>query len=146
MHTACVWSVKLPFAEYSIVKELLQSGLRPEPRLGRSRGPYAPLRSLAARWRSRTILSRASLAASPHRCGAAKPQKFSKTVEPESRAGVSGAPRGWRDSMPRSFLRRAGGSRGPSEAASAQCARSKQVENTGLEPVTSWLQTRRSPS
>jgi hypothetical protein len=23
MHTACVWSEKLPFAEYSVVKELL---------------------------------------------------------------------------------------------------------------------------
>src|SRR5215831_7839115 len=35
MHTACVWSVKLPFAEYSVVKYL--SRLRPEPGLGRSR-------------------------------------------------------------------------------------------------------------
>jgi hypothetical protein len=28
MHTACVWSEKLPFAEYSVVKELF--GLRPK--------------------------------------------------------------------------------------------------------------------
>src|SRR5438128_7062543 len=47
MHTACVWSEKLPFARYSIVKD--HSGLCPEPRLGRSRGPFAPLRSLARR-------------------------------------------------------------------------------------------------
>ena len=26
------------------------------------------------------------------------------------------------------------------------CQRANLVENTGLEPVTSWLQTRRSPS
>src|SRR2546428_504017 len=53
MHTACVWSEKLPFAGYSVVKD--HSGLRPEPRLGRSRGPKAPLRSLAARLRSLII-------------------------------------------------------------------------------------------
>src|SRR5438874_2118181 len=47
MHTACLWSEKLPFAGYSVEKELLQSGLCPEPRLGRSWGPKAPLRSLA---------------------------------------------------------------------------------------------------
>jgi hypothetical protein len=45
-----VWSEKLPFAGYSVVKD--HSGLGPEPRLGRSRGPFAPLRSLAARLRS----------------------------------------------------------------------------------------------
>src|SRR6266568_3412456 len=87
MHTACVWSEKLPFAGYSVVKDhsggniaprilwwsrgafprtpfarslvgpkgptpfacVNHSGLRPEPRLGRSRGPFAPLRFLAAR-------------------------------------------------------------------------------------------------
>ena len=49
MRTACAWSEKLPFAGYSVVKD--HSGLRPEPRLGRSRGP-APLRFLAARSRS----------------------------------------------------------------------------------------------
>src|SRR5215471_11608324 len=68
MHTACVWSVKLPFAEYSIVKE---------------------------------------------------------PVEPESRGGAFGPP-------PR--------------PARLNVAPSNKVENTGLEPVTSWLQTRRSPS
>ena len=42
MHTACVWSEKLPFARYSVVKE--PSGLDPEPRLGHSRAPRAPER------------------------------------------------------------------------------------------------------
>src|SRR5207248_10846353 len=42
MHTACLWSEKLPFAGYSVEKELLQSGLCPEPRLGRSWGPKSP--------------------------------------------------------------------------------------------------------
>jgi hypothetical protein len=61
MHTACVWSVKLPFAEYSIVKD--HSGGNVTPRIlsviaGRfppdplgslhSRGPKAPRRSLAS--------------------------------------------------------------------------------------------------
>jgi hypothetical protein len=34
----------------------------------------------------------------------------------------------------------------PSEAARAASDSRRMVENTGLEPVTSWLQTRRSPS
>ena len=67
MHTACVWSEKLPFAGYSVVKELF--ALR------------------------------------------AKTSKFSFFSGDESQ-------------MPEKNL----------------------VENTGLEPVTSWLQTRRSPS
>src|SRR4051812_36999447 len=46
-NTACVVvGKKLPFAEYSVVKD--QMGAKPpSPRLGRSRGPEAPLRSLA---------------------------------------------------------------------------------------------------
>jgi hypothetical protein len=32
------------------------------------------------------------------------------------------------------------------DVASCRRTRSIEVENTGLEPVTSWLQTRRSPS
>ena len=59
MHTACVWSEKLPFAGYSVVKD-----------------PPAPF--------------------------------------------------GFGEDAP--------------------CDASNLVENTGLEPVTSWLQTRRSPS
>ncbi len=64
MHTACVWSVKLPFAEYSVVKDL--------------------------------FVAASGLSAS-HRVAI----HVTATIV---------------------------------------------VENTGLEPVTSWLQTRRSPS
>jgi hypothetical protein len=55
METVCCGRKKLPFAEYSVVKD--QMGALPPcprdqlgalcPRLGRSRGPFAPLRSLA---------------------------------------------------------------------------------------------------
>src|SRR3989442_15673084 len=55
MHTACVWSEKLPFAGYSVVKDH-SGGIRPAeffgrrgatspgpPSLAHSRGPDAPL-------------------------------------------------------------------------------------------------------
>src|SRR5688500_12871500 len=50
MHTACVWSEKLPFAGYSVVKDHSASGfaLRAICAL-RSLGPYAQLRSRADR-------------------------------------------------------------------------------------------------
>jgi len=111
MHTACVWSEKLPFAGYSVVKDhsggniaprnlsvvagrfppdphrsltrgapmphsvrSRQSlGLRPEPRLGRSRGPFAPLRPLAAR-----SLAFARYVAT--RTRVAQPKSLAKTV------------------------------------------------------------------
>lgn len=57
---------------------------------------------------------------------------------------------------PRYSLPRAGSPLGPAKAGlpsrsppplpQAASARRSLVENTGLEPVTSWLQTRRSPS
>src|SRR5215471_11678795 len=71
MHTACVWSVKLPFAEYSVVKD-----------------PVAAFGDLVIWWLGELI------------------RQF--TNSPNHQFQV--------------------------------------VENTGLEPVTSWLQTRRSPS
>ncbi len=98
MHTACVWSEKLPFARYSVVKDHSAPGFA--LRAARSLvGPQRP-----------TPLPRTN---------------FSKTVEPEGRAGVLGA---------------------PGEASARQSRALNKVENTGLEPVTSWLQTRRSPS
>jgi hypothetical protein len=42
----CCGRKKLPFAEYSVVKDQ-RGGFAPKPPLGRSRGPDAPLRSLA---------------------------------------------------------------------------------------------------
>ena len=51
------------------------------------------------------------------------------------------------DSNPIAAIPRRGGAFGPPPSANAGgiCTLTK-VENTGLEPVTSWLQTRRSPS
>src|SRR5207247_6873113 len=107
MRTACAWSEKLPFAGYSVVKD--HSGLRPEPRLGRSRGPCP------------TPLPRSSLTlAASHRALALRSRHLSKsTAHRAASSGPSLKP--------------------PPEAL-------RVLENTGLEPVTSWLQTRRSPS
>jgi hypothetical protein len=89
MHTACVWSVKLPFAEYSVEKD-----------------------RVAARRARRRV-----------------PQPLTISGCDESRqASASWA------------------SRGPASQRRVNRAASNKVENTGLEPVTSWLQTRRSPS
>ena len=60
---------KLPFAEYSVVKERLQSGLRPEPS-SVAREALAPLRSLTARFARR------------RRATHAEAKNFSKTANP----------------------------------------------------------------
>jgi hypothetical protein len=105
MHTACVWSEKLPFAGYSVVKDHSAPGLafraslrgNPSPRnltvasgttspgppwLTRSQGPFAPLRSFALSVADK-ITSRDL---KPARC---------------SRAGPFSGPASWRDSMSR---------------------------------------------
>jgi hypothetical protein len=79
MHTACVWSVKLPFAEYSVVKDH-------ERNVDLAIGSSGYL--VVGSSRSNDQKTRRSIT------------KFAVNL----------------------------------------------VENTGLEPVTSWLQTRRSPS
>jgi hypothetical protein len=59
-NTACVLcgTEKLPFAGYSVVKDPSGSFAPRTPRLGRSRGPFAPLRSRGlARFRSLAIES-----------------------------------------------------------------------------------------
>ena len=115
MHTACahrglaaamaLWSVKLPFAEYSVVKERRDA-----------HRPHAyRCRNLPTLFRSDKFFKRDVRA---------------RSAEP----GPSGARRGRRDSMSRHVQR---GLKGLAP---------NKVENTGLEPVTSWLQTRRSPS
>jgi hypothetical protein len=106
---------KLPFAGYSIVKELLLSGGKIPRKLSVARdflprtpsahfargGPVAPLRSFA------NLLVYTEYSSYP-----------------QCEAGVSGPP----------------------PSANAGGIRKLVMENTGLEPVTSWLQTRRSPS
>src|SRR5438876_11731810 len=139
MHTACVWSEKLPFAGYSVVKDhsggniaprnlsVIAGRIPPDPhRSGPPRtaapvargDPFAPLRFLAAR-----SLAFARYVATLIRCGAKIFQRLSN-----QRA-------------------RSGGLRGLREGRVGQRPTpTNKVENTGLEPVTSWLQTRRSPS
>ena len=83
MHTACVWSEKLPFAGYSVVKDsFMHTACAVVEKL-----PFADIHC-----------QRPELAVS---------------LQPTTQRHES---------------------------------RVKLVENTGLEPVTSWLQTRRSPS
>ena len=93
---------KLPFVEYSVVKDQL---------LGRLRGPEAPCRFLARR-AVRVVLDSQTL-------------RSSKYYVAVTRRG------------PASLLRSGG---------ATLYVAANLVENTGLEPVTSWMQTRRSPS
>src|SRR5262245_33809863 len=106
MHTACVWSEKLPFAGYSVVKD--HSG-EPAPRnLAMAPGLLPPgrLRSLTHGAFCRCPVR--SLAQCQRSCRSVRTLHFAPALSPEP--GAVGV-----------------------------------MENTGLEPVTSWLQTRRSP-
>ena len=98
---------KLPFAEYSVVKD-------------------HPRRSLARKL-----------------VGARVVQRQAPLTRPE-------APRGAETLQPGLPIRlrasRFGGQASPGLPAVARASERRLVENTGLEPVTSWLQTRRSPS
>ena len=92
-NTHCVWSEKLPFAGYSVVKEPASARLR------RASARQALALALGPAESRQTLSSPAVAAAG------------------RLRAEARGANR-----------------------------ERRMVENTGLEPVTSWLQTRRSPS
>ena len=137
------------------------------PSLAHSWGPNAPLRSLASITRAPPRTPARSLAgplrpAPPPRssltcvrslrrntharCPAKKPCKDRPNQRGEPGLRAPGEPhRPGPTPTKRSGPER--GSQGPAKGASA-CGRRQlnKVENTGLEPVTSWLQTRRSPS
>src|SRR5262249_51570078 len=100
-----VWSVKLPFAEYSVVKDL-PGEISPPGMYSVGPEAFCPGTPLAF-----------SLA------GAQIPAPFRSPLSPT----LSNVRR-------HQTVRR--GAPG----------KQNSVENTGLEPVTSWLQTRRSPS
>jgi hypothetical protein len=104
-----MWSEKLPFAGYSVVKERVV--------LRHSGGALAPC--------VRSHLPAAINLGERRVCqSTSRPKLFRAEARAQAR-------------MPElSDSRRAG----------AHGARIDIVENTGLEPVTSWLQTRRSPS
>ena len=51
MHTACVWSEKLPFAGYSVVKELVPSGVLAPRKAGATHGRVF---NLGGEYRART--------------------------------------------------------------------------------------------
>ena len=131
---------KLPFVEYSVVKDQT-GGISPLAKLAaRERFPPNPLGSLTR--------------------GAPKPHAVRSPFKTIRRGGISplaklaarerfppnplgsltrGAPK---PHAVRSPFKDQPGHPLPAEARGA----SDLVENTGLEPVTSWLQTRRSPS
>ena len=116
MHTACVWSEKLPFAGYSVVKDYSGGNIAPRNlSVIAGRFPPDPLRSLTRG------------APTPH---SVRSRETCQTWRLCCR----------RPSEP------SGGCRGPARQARLNAAPLINVENTGLEPVTSWLQTRRSPS
>jgi hypothetical protein len=119
MHTACVWSEKLPFAGYSVVKD--HSGGNIAPRnLSEIAGrfpPGTPVAHSLAEPQGPAPFVRLNL-------DCPKPLKVvsSRFVVYEPRPSAATSQRGLNGLA------------------------SNKVENTGLEPVTSWLQTRRSPS
>ena len=106
MHTACVWSEKLPFAGYSVVKDH-SGGIRPSeshivvlgttspgpPSLGRSQGPKAPLRSLAsilqrpARLFAAAISGELGLSGGPSEPGARQSRASKQSGEYRARTG-----------------------------------------------------------
>jgi hypothetical protein len=144
------------------------------PELAHSRGPDAPLRSLARKTVLATLKSRNCLRRRPVGCATNiaaltaglkpattkqrsrrrlqrtrrscyAPKLFCQRTEDSSRRRESAVGRNRLKLFcpPSRFsLRRTAFISLPAEAAQ----RRRLVENTGLEPVTSWLQTRRSPS
>jgi hypothetical protein len=166
LHTACVrlrpsghrqielWSEKLPFAGYSVVKdhpgEISPRGICRRPRglspgppfqLAHAQGPKAPLRLLARRTLASTYSPRPVV-----RRNFSSYRRHSRVCKGKRQVGV---PAGLLAALIRLVARVSGetGPAGPPPSANAGGAcQSNLVENTGLEPVTSWLQTRRSPS
>lgn len=116
-----LWSEKLPFAGYSVVKEQMGSST-PNPTQPLRRDPDAPLRDRKARM----------CASAPH----GKPANFQR-LAPKLPAVAEAMANRLR------WQARAGL---PAVAHRSFTGKRRLVENTGLEPVTSWLQTRRSPS
>jgi hypothetical protein len=123
LHTAFVCDrKKLPFAGYSVVKEPCSK--LPAPGLVERRCRRASLQSLSD-VRSGAFTARPTFLSYVSRSHAAsRTIRKSLAPTPGSRADVR--------------LRVASSRHIPAER--------RLVENTGLEPVTSWLQTRRSPS
>ena len=132
---------KLPFVEYSVVKN--QTGLRPEPPAVAPRGPLMPHSATAEARRARlgddTMTAGRPLA---YRATSSWPL-CALAVDSVVRSRAAA----FRPEPPATQLRRcpAFGRYGCRWAA-VRRRRPYLVENTGLEPVTSWLQTRRSPS
>ena len=130
MHTACVWSEKLPFARYSVVKDQPGDCVPPD-RLTRLLAgiPRSPLRSHGARLAARRIPFARFTREAPSPRSVPLAKTFKELVRAFAPHPASWGFQGSSASQPR-----------------VNRAASNMVENTGLEPVTSWLQTRRSPS
>ena len=121
---------KLPFAGYSVVKEPVET-MSHQPMERRSRGELLSKLYFGSRVRETTYRLRRFR--SPELA-----ILTSLGTNPQARPAKSNA-LGRRNRVPNSTPILPAGHWAPAEAI-------KQVENTGLEPVTSWLQTRRSPS
>ena len=185
-HCVCCGRKKLPFAEYSVVKD--QIGAKPpSPRLARLRGPQGP--APLARWKRhpRSVARGVSSPRSAPSPEVSATHYVANLITSALRSGrrnyPSAAPCGtaaWHCSALDRDRRRRGRRpesltqprrnfsrlrclwqlrRGrhvtalpfqraclPSRSRVHLSSRRRLVENTGLEPVTSWLQTRRSPS
>jgi hypothetical protein len=129
MHTACVWSEKLPFAGYSVDKDHRRFGPWPARQLGRSRGPKSPAplpRILALRGKYRPAeffrLSRGAFPRTPFKVhsASASPSRFG------AHSRGRNTPLRWHRCHLSNTAWRAAGFNGPSEPANAQCARCNQ--------------------
>ena len=132
-HCCVLWiRKKLPFAGYSVVKDHPRDS-RPSDPLTRSLASrfVAPLRSRGARLPARSIPLAHSRAA-----GRPMDLKLFSVHHRQTLTAFAALVHNLRSAL-------AGL---PTVAASAASDQRRLVENTGLEPVTSWLQTRRSPS
>jgi hypothetical protein len=143
-HLAMSFSVcgrkKLPFAGYSVVKELVEA---PSCRLS----PPAVLRvRLRPCGRVGTSFTQMGSASNLSSAGTFYPTPPACPMQAEGSRSLS-----FRRVLPLTTAVRRTRERGwasepqPSANAGGIC-NLNEVENTGLEPVTSWLQTRRSPS
>ena len=153
LHTACVlWSEKTTVCRIFSCKRTRVRSCRPAPVEDRFRGQ--PLSKLVARSTPAPPLQARSVSlAGTSDCYIARTEVQAEAAIrfrtlPQARA-LRGPPPPFRDYGGRPSM--------TSPAASAawlasrspltrQLRRRRLVENTGLEPVTSWLQTRRSPS
>ena len=146
MHTACVFVVGKNYRLQDIqLSKINLGGVAPQTPRSLTRGnPLVPLRSLAkaqslsAALKPRNRLRPRLVGAPPKRRAAGRGRQTTKRWT-SARGDQTASPTHrelFKDRWPSSGL--------PIRLRASRSG--VMVENTGLEPVTSWLQTRRSPS